>query len=121
MANDVDTTVRDCCDCVWKKPSERRKSRLKVFPASDLLGFVLMDILAPLPETSNGNQFFLVVKDRQSKVTRAVPTCKTAAVHVASMLMDHWIILYGIPDSVLTENVAQFISKFFRSHYPFME
>lgn len=71
-----------------------------------------MDILRPLPKTSNENQFVSVITDRYSKITRAVLTFRTTVERIASMVIDHWIIPYGIFDYVLTENGTLFISKF---------
>lgn len=72
-----------------------------------------MDIRGPLSVTSAGNQYVTLMTDRYSKLTTALPTSKTSARHIASMLMDNWIHLYEMPDYVLTENGTQFICKFF--------
>lgn len=69
-----------------------------------------MDILGLLPKMLNGNQFVLVMTDHYS---RAVPTCKTTALHIASIFMDLWILPYEIPAPMLTNNGIQVVSKLF--------
>lgn len=46
--------------------------------ASGLLEQVVRSILSPLPRTLKGNQCVIVLTDRFSKLTRAVPTRKIA-------------------------------------------
>lgn len=82
VANDVYMMVGDRCKCVWNKPSEKSKRLLHLFPGNGLLEFVTMDILEPLKNTSNDNQLDLVMKDRISKLGRAVRICKMTALHI---------------------------------------
>lgn len=56
--------VKDCCKCVHNKPFERRRRLLHLFPASNPVEFVAMDILGPLLKTSNDNPFMLVIMNR---------------------------------------------------------
>jgi Integrase zinc binding domain len=65
MAADVTETVRSCTTCAKNRIKERtRTSVLKLFPASVPLEYVAIDILGPLPRTSHGNMFLLVMTDR---------------------------------------------------------
>lgn len=73
-----------------------------------------MDILGPLPETSSGNLYLLIICDLFTKFTRAIPLMNITAVDVTSALSEHWIAAYGPPDSVLTDNGPQFASLFFQ-------
>lgn len=72
-----------------------------------------MDILSLLPKTQSGNHCFVIMTDRYSKVTRTVPVSKTTALHAALTFIDNWIIPYGFPDALLTDNGPRFVSKFF--------
>lgn len=47
-----------------------------------------MDILGPLLKMKKGNQYIIVVTDRFSKLTRAVPLKKTTALHMATIFLD---------------------------------
>lgn len=69
-------------------------------------------ILGLLLKRLKGNKFVLVMTDSASKLMRAVPTSKANVSHIASLLMDNWIILCRIP--TLTENWTQFVSQLFQ-------
>lgn len=72
-----------------------------------------MDILGPLPQANNKNVFFIVMTDRYSQMTEAIPTSETLARHVANVFVGHWIVSYGIPGHLLMENDPSFVSMFF--------
>jgi hypothetical protein len=114
MAQDVAETVRECATCAKNIIKERaRTSFLKLFPASEPLEYVSMDILGPLPKTQHGNRFLLVIKYHFSKLTRTVPLRTISALEVAKAFCEPWIFIYGPPRYLLTDNGAQFSAKFF--------
>lgn len=43
-----------------------------------------------------------------------MPTSKTTASHIASLILDNWPILYGIPEYGLTDIGPQLISRFLK-------
>jgi transposase InsO family protein len=75
--------------------------------------YVSIDILGPLPKTSHGYRFLLVVTDHFTKLTRTVPLQITSASAVAEDFCNHWVFTYGPPCHVQTDNCPQFASKFF--------
>jgi len=62
----------------------------------------------------------IVITDRYSKLTRAIPVASITAPHVASIFVDHWVIPYGIPEQILSDNGKQFVSKFFAALCAFL-
>lgn len=104
MENDVYTSIRDFHECVWNKPAEEQRRSPQYFLANGLEKFAEIDILRPLPKTSDGIYFILLMTDSYLKLGKAVVTSKTTAAHILSRLMDHYITLYGIADYVLTDN-----------------
>eukprot|EP00170_Pyropia_yezoensis_P000550 contig_2786_g551 len=67
-----------------------------------------MGILGPLPETSSGNIYLLIICDRVFKFTRAIPLRTITALDVTSAFCKYWIATYGPLDTVLTDNGPQF-------------
>ena len=66
--------MRQCTLCAKERISLRKHaSLLKLFPAETPLDFVAIDILGPLPRTSKGHRFLLVITDRYSKLVKTVP------------------------------------------------
>ena len=116
MSTDIGKFVLRCPSCTRKNlKSQRKTSVMKLFPPSRPLEFVAIDILGPLPETAAGNRFVLFIGDRYSKVTQAVPLRTIYAHDVAHAFFKHWILPYGVPLLVLSDNGSQFAAKFFQA------
>jgi len=113
MARDVYQVVLDCQSCAATQGTRHRHQKMmKLFQAKGPLEDIAMDLLGPLPRTRHGKQHVLVITDRYSKLTRTIALSKTTAPHVAQAFVDHWVMPYGIPASVLSDNGPQFVSKF---------
>jgi Integrase zinc binding domain len=114
MSADVAETVRQCAVCAKNSIHERKRTSFpKLFPASEPLEYVSLDILGPLPKTEHGNRFLLVITDRFSKLTRTVPLRNISAFVVENSFYENWVFVYVPPRYALTENGAQFSTKFF--------
>lgn len=72
-----------------------------------------MDILGPVPNTDQGSQFVVVMADRYTKLTEAIPTTKTNVTTVACILLECLVANCSIPSRLLTDNGAQFVSRCF--------
>lgn len=84
------------------------------------LDFIPMHILGLLLKMVAGNQFIIVITDRYIKEDWVIPSSKASARQVASIFFDHWIVPYGIPVSLLTDNGLQFVRKLFETVYTFL-
>ncbi|CAN8064065.1 unnamed protein product [Agarophyton chilense] len=74
MAHDVYTFVGQCESCVRTRGGIRKHRKyLMLFPAAGPLEFVAIDLIGPLSKNKNGYQHILVITDRFSKLTRAIP------------------------------------------------
>lgn len=87
----------DFSDCVRNSAYHKRKHHLKSFPSNRPIEFIPMDILDQLPEMTTGSQVIIIISDRCTKVTLAIPSSKTFAPHVPSILSDHWTCHMGSP------------------------
>jgi transposase InsO family protein len=86
---------------------------MNVFPPDGPLEFVAMDILGPFPISQSGSRYILVISDRFSKLSVAVPLPDQTATTVAQVLIDLWLVYYRAPLVILTDNGSNFASKFF--------
>ena len=115
MVVDIYSWVAACTSCAQNRLMERRPTTaMLLFPAKEPFAALAMDILGPLPVTEEGNQYLLVICDRFTKLTRAIPLAEITAMSVVSAFLDHWVAAYGIPDSTLSDNGPQFASVLFQ-------
>jgi len=84
------------------------KAFMRLFPATEPFAAVAIDLLGPLPRTPEGYEYILVICDRFTKVTRAVPLREITSQDVLSAFLDTRVANYGLPDSVLSDNGPQF-------------
>ena len=74
-----------------------------------------MDLLGPFPATESGSTNILVITDRFSKLAQVTPLSSTTAPAVANAFIEHWVIPYGLPAFLLSDNGPQFVGKFFEA------
>ena len=114
MVTDIYNTMTLCTTCAQTRLSLRRhRSPLTLFPATEPLTDLSVDIFGPLPATKAGNRFILVITDRFSKLTKCVALRRITAISVASANIDAWVTCYGPPDRILSDQGPQFMSNFF--------
>ena len=115
MAMDAYATVRKCVTCARNRIKLRKHaSALKLFPAKAPLDQIAIDILGELIQTPRGNKYLLVMTDRYTKLTKVVALRGITAEIVAEAFVKHWILNYGAPQHVLSDNGPQFTARFFR-------
>jgi len=74
MVVDAYACVANCTQCARSRVGKRRKTNyLMNFPPTEPLTDLCMDLLGHLPRTAAGNEHLLVIVDRFSKMTRAIP------------------------------------------------
>lgn len=116
MHKDVFKTAQNCRPCALSRGTRYKSQRpLKLFAPTGPLDFIAMDLLGPFKKTDHGSIYVLVITDRFSKLTRAIPMKSTTAPQVADAFVEHWVIPYGMPRQLLTDNGPQFIAKFFEA------
>jgi Integrase zinc binding domain len=93
LSRDCSAFVRRCPTCAARhfKRGPERPTPLMVFPPEGALEFISMDILGPLPTSRRGHRYILVMTDRFSKLTVAVPMADQTASTVALAFVDRWL------------------------------
>jgi len=114
MVTDIYNTITKCTTCAQNRLSLRRHtSPLTLFPATEPLTDLSVDIFGPILATKAGNRFILVINDRFSKLTKCVALRRITAISVASAIIDAWVACYGPPDRILSDQGPQFMPNFF--------
>lgn len=114
MITDIHGTVTMSPGSAQNSLARRRHATpLTLFPATEPSTQLSVDILGPLIQSKAGNKFVLVITDRFSKLTKCVALCKITAIGVVSPILEAWAACYGPPDTILSDQGPQFMSKFF--------
>jgi len=73
MVTDIHTTITKCMTCAQNRLALRRHTTpLTLFPATEPLMELSVDIFGTIPASKKGNRFILVITDRFAKLTKCV-------------------------------------------------
>lgn len=109
----VQNMVLQCQSCRRHRPVEMHQKMSKLFLPSGPLASVAKDIFGPLARTKQENLFIAVMTDLFSSLTWTIIVGKISTTNLAKSILDNWIISYGAPSIVFTNNGEQFVSEFF--------
>jgi len=102
LAMDVFGWVAACPTCAKNRlMGTQSKAFMRLYPATEPFAALATGLLGPLPRTFEGYEYILVLCDRFTTVTRAVPLRDITALDVLSAFLDTWVASYGIPESIL--------------------
>ncbi|CAF1503724.1 unnamed protein product [Adineta ricciae] len=115
MYRDIKRHISSCLQCRQCKPSRRKPDGHlhPIPPPPGVWSRLAMDYVGPVPASSNGNKYFIVLTDLFSKyaVSKAVPdnTVRTAA----TFLLHDVFFIYGVPIEIITDNDPHFSSSLY--------
>lgn len=115
VVSDVFIVLKNNSKCFWMGSNSNRRIRLVLFPPAGSLKFVAKDNWGPLSKIRAGNQFFVIMIKRYTKLTKVLPTNKVTLTRVLNILLTVSVTAYEISDTVLSDNGQQCFSKIFIS------
>ena len=90
--------IQRCKSCAERKaPGHKLKAPLYSIPVGGPMEMLAMDFLGPLPETTRGNRYILVISDYFTKWVDAIAVTNQAADTVAQVLYAEVTCRYGVP------------------------
>ena len=108
----VKNYVASCDKCQRAKTDRhKRPPPLQPLPIGYTMSRIHIDILGPLPKTTEGHQYILLVIDSFSKWSEAFPLKTQSAQEIASTLYQQFICRYGAPSSMVSDRGRNFMSK----------
>ena len=111
LARSVEEKVRHCSTCLRSKaPYLPQYAPLCSIETTRPLELVCMDFLS-LEESKGGYKYILVVTDHYTKYAIAYPTRNQEAKTVAKILVEHFIVHYGIPERCHSDRGGSFEGK----------
>ena len=108
---DVEDWCKACQSCGSRKnPPKTRRAPMQIIQSSTPMQRVAMDILGPLPVTSMGNKYILVIADYFTKWVEAFPMPNMEATTVARLFVDQFVCRFGTPEFLHTDQGRNFES-----------
>ena len=107
----VENYCRQCADCQMVAPRPQVRAPLIPLPIiSTPFSRIAMDLVGPLPKSSSGFQYILVVLDYATRYPEAIPLRTMASKGIAKELVLMFTRI-GIPEEILTDQGTPFMSK----------
>ena len=111
LSKDVEDKLRCCPRCIRAKaPHLPEKAPLVSIATTRPLELVCIDFLG-LEVSKGGYQYVLVVTDHFTKYACAFPTRNQEAKTVAKVLMEEYIVHYGVPERIHSDQGGSFEGK----------
>ncbi|RXN03980.1 Retrovirus-related Pol polyprotein from transposon 412 [Labeo rohita] len=117
MATDVEQKVKKCDRCIRRKSSPEKAASLVNITTTRPLELVCMDFLSLEPDSSNTSNI-LVMTDHFTKFAFALPTPNQKSKTVARCLWDQFIVHYGIPERLHSDQGPDFEAKLIKDLLP---
>jgi transposase InsO family protein len=114
MRKSVETWIQQCATCASRKPAvKKRRAPMQTYRAGSPMERVAMDISGPWPASENGNKYILVVTDHFTRWSEAYPIPDQEARTVAEVFVSQFVVRYGTPRMIHTDQGRNFTSKLF--------
>lgn len=111
MIPQIQEHIRNCLFCAKRKAHTSCKAPLQPITPSDyIFERVAMDIMGPLPESSRGHKYILVIMEYATKYVIATPMKDITSATVMKKFIKHVILKEGIPSVILTDRGTNFLS-----------
>jgi hypothetical protein len=117
MTQDVKEFVKSCTSCQERKTASSQVCVEPLHPIakpSQPFEQVHVDIMGPIPPTTDGHQYILVVVDSFSKYVVATPLRDQRARTVAKALVNDLICRFGVPRAISTDQGTNLMGTVFK-------
>jgi transposase InsO family protein len=113
MHKDVISYVQTCEKCQRvKQHATRTPVRVMPIPKEPFTD-ISMDVVGPVPYSSSGIRYVLVIQDRLSRWVEFIPMRDASAETTAREFLTGWICRFGVPKKLVTDRGRNFMSDIF--------
>lgn len=113
MNRDVGIWAKTCIQCQRSKVQRHTVSPLQEFPPCGRFEHIHVDLVGPLPISSQGYRYCVTIIDRCTKWPEAFPVADMTAETVSKVIYDGWITRFGCPHKLTSDQGRQFESSLF--------
>ena len=112
MTADIRSWIRQCDTCsVRKPPAKKHRAELKQFQPGEPMQIVAMDILGPLPDSTNGNRYILVIGEYFTKWVEAYAIPDQETETISRCLVDEFVCRFGVPHQLHSDQGRNFEAR----------
>lgn len=117
MRADVVKYVKSCNICAQHKPEQKAPAGVMgKRPSIDKpWQMISLDFVGPLPRSTRGYAYILVVTDFFSKYVVLIPLRSITSKALSTHVEEDIFLVYGVPQTIICDNGKQMIGKEFRS------
>lgn len=123
MRSEIENYVKNCNQCQTNKALRKINRAPMQITTTSTAPFerLSLDIVGPLPESGTAKiKYILTLQDDLSKYSVAYPIRSTTAEETSDCLI-HFISLFGIPKTILTDQGSNFTSEMFKETCKFLK
>ena len=114
LRRDVESWDLKCDICASRKaPKKTPKAPMKLYSVGVPMERLAIDVAGPLPKTSKGNRFIVVISDYFTKWTQAFAIKDQEATTISNILVNEVVSLFGVPRMLHSDKGSNFESKVF--------
>ncbi|VDI38300.1 Hypothetical predicted protein [Mytilus galloprovincialis] len=114
MTSDISRWCQTCPSCAKRKRGPGKgKYPMQHYTVTRPLECIAIDIMGPLPQTDNDNEYIMVIGDYFSKWKEAYALKNHTAQAVADKLVTEFICRFGAPTRIHTDQGREFESNLF--------
>ena len=115
LKDDVANFVRKCDDCQRYKHSSTHIEPLTITTtSSSAFQKVYLDLMGPLNQDQDDNRYILTIQCELTKFVEAYPIENKESDTVARAFVNNFILRFGIPQTVVTDQGTEFLAKVFK-------
>lgn len=114
LEKDVGAWAKTCIHCQRSKINRHTVSRIGSFEDAERFQHIHVDLVGPLPTSQQGYRYLVTIIDRGSRWPEAFPIADITAELVAKTIFEGWIVRYGCPLRLTTDQGRQFESNLFK-------
>ena len=111
MDSDIQQFVRQCNRCILRKTRQDKSAGLVNIVSTAPMEIICLDYLS-LERSKGGVENVLVITDHFSRYAQAIPTKNQTARTTARVLFDNFIVHYGFPARIHSDQGKTFESNF---------
>lgn len=112
MNHDINTYIKECQTCQSLKGNVSHQHNLSTTHDEAPFKRIVIDYFGPLPTSTSGHQYILVIIDTFTKYVELYPTKSTASQELANIVYNQFIMRHGVTLEIMCDNGNSLGSQF---------